>query len=63
METTDRFDAFHRQHPVLGSMLVALCFILAMLLLTSSLVSFMVEVRVSLRAVHIRDELLERDKK
>ena len=43
--------------------LVALCFIMAMVLLISSLVSFMVEVRVSLRAVHIRAELLERDKR
>ena len=38
--------------------LVALSFILAMLLLISSLVSFMVEVRLSLRAVHVRKELL-----
>jgi len=43
--------------------LVALCFITAMLLLISALVSFMIEVRASLRAVEIRAELLERDKK
>lgn len=41
--------------------IVALSFILAMMLLISSLVSFMVEVHVSLRAVHIRAELLEHD--
>jgi len=38
--------------------IVALCFILAMLLLISSLVSFIVEVRTSLRAVTVREELL-----
>jgi ABC-type cobalamin transport system permease subunit len=38
---------------------VALAFILAMAFLISSLVAFMVEVRMSLRAVHIRAELLE----
>ena len=38
---------------------VALAFILAMVLLIASLVAFMIEVRVSLRAVHIRAELLE----
>ena len=38
---------------------VALTFIGAMVLLIASLVSFMVEVRVSLRAIHIRDELLK----
>ncbi len=43
--------------------LVALCFITAMLLLISALISFMIEVRASLRAVEIRAELLERDKK
>ena len=37
---------------------VAIAFILAMLLLIASLVLFMVEVRVSLRAIHVRDELL-----
>ncbi len=39
--------------------IVALSFILAMLLLILSLVAFMVEVRVSLHAVHVRAELLE----
>lgn len=39
--------------------IVALSFILAMVLLISSLVAFMVEVRISLKAVHIRAELLE----
>ena len=43
--------------------LVALCFILAMLLLISALVSFMIEVRASVRAVRIRAELLERDRR
>lgn len=38
---------------------VALSFILAMLLLIASLVSFMIEVRVSLRAIHVRQELLK----
>ncbi|SFP47954.1 DUF2721 domain-containing protein [Sphingomonas rubra] len=38
--------------------LVALSFILAMLLLILSLCAFMVEVRLSLRAVHVRKELL-----
>lgn len=37
---------------------VALTFILAMALLIASLVSFMIEVRVSLRAIHVRKELL-----
>ena len=40
--------------------IVALSFILAMLLLVASLISFLVEVRVSLRAIHVRAELLER---
>lgn len=39
--------------------IVALCFILAMLLLIASLVAFMIEVRVSLRAIHVRQELME----
>ena len=38
---------------------VALAFILAMAFLIASLVAFMIEVRMSLRAVHIRAELLE----
>ena len=37
---------------------VALCFILAMILLIAALVSFIVEVRISLRAFRIRPELL-----
>ena len=37
---------------------VAIAFILAMVLLIASLVSFMIEVRVSLHAIHVRDELL-----
>lgn len=38
--------------------LVALAFILAMVMLILSLVSFMIEVRVSLHAIHVRKELL-----
>ena len=38
--------------------IVAICFILAMILLVASLISFMIEVRVSLRAIHVREELL-----
>lgn len=37
---------------------VAVGFILAMVLLIASLVAFLIEVRVSLRAIHIRPELL-----
>jgi uncharacterized membrane protein YbhN (UPF0104 family) len=37
---------------------VALCFILAMILLIAALVSFIFEVRISLRAFRIRPELL-----
>ena len=40
--------------------LIALSFILAMVLLIASLISFMIEVRASLTAIHIRPELLER---
>lgn len=40
---------------------VALCFITAMALLTASLIFFLIEVRLSLSAIHIRAELLERD--
>lgn len=39
---------------------VALSFILAMGLLIASLVGFLVEVRISLSAIHVRAELLER---
>ena len=42
--------------------IVALIFILAMALLTSGLIMFMIEVRLSLRATHVRVELLERDR-
>jgi len=43
--------------------IVALAFILSMLLLMAGLVYFLVEVRLSRTAVHIREELLERDGK
>ena len=39
---------------------VAIAFILAMLLLIAGLVSFMIEVRISLKAIRIRPELLEK---
>lgn len=42
--------------------IVALIFILAMALLVAGLVMFMIEVRMSLRATHIRAELLERER-
>lgn len=40
---------------------VAIAFILAMLLLMAGLVYFLIEVRLSLDAIHVREELLERD--
>lgn len=42
--------------------IVALSFILAMVLLISALASFLIEVRMSLNAIRIRPELLERDR-
>lgn len=44
----------------IGSVL-AVMFIVAMLLLIAGLVMFMIEVRMSLRATHVRVELLERE--
>ena len=41
---------------------VAVSFILAMALLIAALVGLMVEVRVSLRAIRIRPELLDRER-
>ena len=41
---------------------LAVMFIVAMLLLIAGLVMFMIEVRMSLRATHIRVELLERER-
>jgi MFS family permease len=38
---------------------VAILFIVAMLMLTVGLILFLIEVRISLRAVHVRAELLE----
>ncbi len=38
---------------------VAVAFILSMLLLIASLISFMIEVRVSLHAIHVRRELID----
>ena len=40
--------------------IVAVIFILAMALLISSLIGFLLEVRISLSAIHVRSELLER---
>jgi hypothetical protein len=42
--------------------IVALSFILAMVLLIAALASFLIEVRMSLNAIRIRPELLERDR-
>ncbi len=41
---------------------VASLFIAAMLALVAGLILFLVEVRISLRAIHVRAELLERDR-
>ncbi len=41
---------------------LAVMFIVAMLLLIAGLVMFMIEVRMSLRATHVRVELLERER-
>ncbi|PKP94400.1 MAG: DUF2721 domain-containing protein [Alphaproteobacteria bacterium HGW-Alphaproteobacteria-16] len=43
--------------------IVAVAFIASMLLLTFGLIAFLIEVRLSLGAVHVREELLERDRK
>ncbi|MBX3593372.1 DUF2721 domain-containing protein [Sphingomonas sp.] len=40
---------------------VAVAFIASMLMLTSGLIAFLYEVRLSLRAVHVREELLEKN--
>lgn len=42
---------------------VAVTFIISMLLLMSGLIYFLVEVRMSLRSIHVREELLELDGK
>ncbi|MBX3565994.1 MAG: DUF2721 domain-containing protein [Sphingomonas sp.] len=42
---------------------VAATFILSMLLLMAGLIYFLIEVRISLGAIHIREELLELDEK
>ncbi len=41
---------------------IALLFVLSMLLLAGGLVSFLSEIRVAVRSVRVRQELLERDK-
>jgi hypothetical protein len=42
---------------------VAIAFIISMLLLMAGLIYFLVEVRMSLKAIHVREELLELDRK
>ncbi|MBN8808202.1 MAG: DUF2721 domain-containing protein [Sphingomonas sp.] len=42
---------------------VAVAFILAMTLLIAALISFIVEVRTSIHAIHVRAELLEQDRR
>jgi hypothetical protein len=42
---------------------VALFFVISMLLLMAGLIYFLVEVRMSLKAIHVREELLELDSK
>lgn len=42
---------------------VALLFIAAMAMLTIGLILFLIEVRISLSAIHVRTELLERERK
>lgn len=41
---------------------IALAFIIAMGMLTASLITFLIEVRLSLEAIHIRAELLEHER-
>lgn len=41
---------------------VAILFIAAMMALVAGLILFLIEVRISLRAIHVRAELLERDR-
>ncbi|MGC6400607.1 DUF2721 domain-containing protein [Sphingomonas sp. FW199] len=41
---------------------IAIAFILAMIMLTAGLILFLIEVRLSLRSIHVRKELLEREK-
>lgn len=43
--------------------LVAVAFVLSMLLLMAGLILFLIEVRMSLAAIHVREELLELDAK
>ena len=41
--------------------IVAVTFIVSMLALTCGLIAFLIEVRLSLKAIHVRAELLERE--
>lgn len=43
--------------------IVAIAFILSMTVLTIGLILFLIEVQMSLKAIHVRVELLERDRK
>jgi hypothetical protein len=43
--------------------LVAVAFVISMLLLMGGLIYFLIEVRLSLGAIHVREELLELDRK
>jgi len=43
--------------------LIALVFVVSMLLLMAGLIFFLIEVRMSLKAIHIREELLELERK
>lgn len=42
---------------------VAVAFITSMVMLTAGLIAFLFEIRLSMRAVHVREELLELDEK
>ncbi|RHW18565.1 DUF2721 domain-containing protein [Sphingomonas gilva] len=49
-------------HLAIGT-IVAVSFVLAMLLLTAGLGAFLLETRISVRTIHVREELLERGRK
>lgn len=49
-------------HLAIGT-IVAVSFVLAMILLTAGLVAFLLETRISVRTIHVREELLERERK
>lgn len=43
--------------------IIAVAFVISMALLAASLLYFLIEVRMSLKAIHVREELLELDRK